>query len=78
MKTETWDERWAKLRINLRITLLTRLQLLFSIAIRVIHKLRKTQQQKNEFGHTQGEIKKNLAKKYISIQLKKTSNLVVN
>jgi len=78
MKTETWDERWAKLRINLRITLLTRLQLLFSIAIRVIHKLRKTQHQKNEFGHTQGEIKKNLAKKYISIQLKKTSNLVVN
>jgi hypothetical protein len=30
--------------------------------IRVIRKVRKTQQQNPEFGHTQGEIKKNLQK----------------
>ncbi len=36
---------------------------------RVIHKVRKTQHQNPEFGHTQGEIqKKKPAKKYISIQ----------
>jgi hypothetical protein len=46
--------------------------------IRVICKVRKTQHQNPEFGHTQGEIKK----KYISIQqgmkLRKISILVVN
>jgi len=52
-------------------------------AIRVIHKVRKTQHQNPEFGHTQGEIKKKKpAKKYISIQwgmkLRKPSILVVN
>jgi hypothetical protein len=37
--------------------------------IRVIRKVRKTQHQNPEFGHTQGEIqKKNLQKKYISTQ----------
>ncbi len=50
---------------------------------RVICKVRKTQHQNPEFGHTQGEIqKKKPAKKYISIQqgmkLKKPSILVVN
>jgi hypothetical protein len=49
---------------------------------RVIRKVRKTQHQNPEFGDTQGEIKKNLAKKYISIQrgmkLRKPSILVVN
>jgi len=33
-----------------------------------IHKLRKRQHQYPEFGHTQGEIKKKPAKKYVSIQ----------
>jgi hypothetical protein len=49
---------------------------------RAIHKVRKTQHQNPEFGHTQGEIKKNLQKRYISIQggmkLRKPSILVVN
>jgi hypothetical protein len=36
--------------------------------IRVICKVRKTQHQNPEFGHTQGEIQKKPAKKYISIQ----------
>jgi hypothetical protein len=49
---------------------------------RVIHKVRKTRHQNPEFGHTQGEIKKNLQKRYISIQggmkLRKPSILVVN
>jgi hypothetical protein len=53
-----------------------------SIYDRVIHKERKRQHQNPEFGHTQGEINKKLAKKYISIQrgmkLKKPSVLVVN
>jgi hypothetical protein len=48
----------------------------------VIRKVRKTQHQNPEFGHTQGEIQKKPAKKYISIQrgmkLRKTSILVVN
>ncbi len=35
---------------------------------RVIRKVRKTQRQYPEFGHTHGEIKKKPAKKYISIQ----------
>jgi hypothetical protein len=35
---------------------------------RVIRKVRKTQHHNPECGHTQGEIKKNLQKKYISIQ----------
>jgi hypothetical protein len=50
--------------------------------IRVIRKVRKTQHQNPEFGHTPGEIQKEPAKKYISIQLgmklKKPSILVVN
>jgi hypothetical protein len=50
--------------------------------IKVIHKVRKTQQQNPEFGHTQGEIKKKPAKKNISIQLgmklRKPSILMVN
>jgi len=42
---------------------------LFFITIRVIHKVRKTQHQNPEFGHTQGEIKEKPAKKtYTSIQ----------
>jgi hypothetical protein len=45
-------------------------------------KVRKTQHQNPEFGHTQGEIKKKPPKKYISIQggmkLRKPSILVVN
>jgi len=50
---------------------------------KVIRKARKTQHQKNpEFDHTQGEIRKKPAKKYISIQrgmkLRKPSILVVN
>ncbi len=37
---------------------------------RDIHKVRQTQHQNPEFAHTQGEIrKKNLQKKYISIQV---------
>jgi len=36
---------------------------------RDIHKVRQTQHQNPEFGHTQGEIRKKLAKKYISIQV---------
>jgi hypothetical protein len=36
--------------------------------IRVIRKVRQTQHQNREFGHSQGEIKKKPAKKYISIQ----------
>jgi hypothetical protein len=42
------------------------------LEIRIIPKVRKTQHQNPEFGHTQGEIpppKKKPAKKYISIQL---------
>jgi hypothetical protein len=54
----------------------------FSADNRVIHKVRKTQHQNPEFGHTQGEIKKKPAKKYISIQggmtLIKLSILVIN
>jgi hypothetical protein len=50
--------------------------------IRVIRKVRKTQHQNPEFGHTQVGIFKKLAKKYISIQrgvkLRKPSILVVN
>jgi hypothetical protein len=51
--------------------------------IRVIRKVKETQHQNPEFGHTQGEIhKKKPAKKYISIQrgmkLGKPSILVVN
>jgi len=50
--------------------------------IRVIRKVRQTQQPNPEFGHTQGEIFKKPAKKYISIQrvvkLRKPSILVVN
>jgi hypothetical protein len=50
---------------------------------RVIRKVRKTQHQNPEFGHTQGEIKKkSLQKSTISIQggmkLRKPSILVVN
>ncbi len=50
---------------------------------RVIHKVRKIQHQNPEFGHhTQGEIKKKPAKKYISIlggmKLTKPSILVVH
>jgi hypothetical protein len=49
---------------------------------RLIRKVRETQHQNPEFGHTQGEIKKKPAKKYISIQrgmkLRKPSILVVN
>jgi hypothetical protein len=49
---------------------------------RVIRKVRKTQHENPEFGHTQGEIQKNRAKKYISIwrgmKLRKPSILVVN
>jgi hypothetical protein len=41
---------------------------MFSLGIRVIRKVRKTQHQNPEFGRTQGEIKKKPAKKYISIQ----------
>jgi hypothetical protein len=48
----------------------------------VIRKVRKTQHQNPEFGHTQGEIKKKPTKKYIGIQpgmkLRKPSILVVN
>jgi hypothetical protein len=35
---------------------------------RVIRKVRRTQRQNPEFGHTQGEIFKKTAKKYINIQ----------
>jgi hypothetical protein len=53
-----------------------------SIFNRVIYKVRTTRHQNSEFGHTQGEIKKNRQKKYISIQggmkLRKLSILVVN
>jgi hypothetical protein len=49
---------------------------------RVIHKVRKTQHQNPEFGHTQGELQKKPAKKYISsrrgMKLRKPSILVVN
>jgi hypothetical protein len=50
---------------------------------KVICKVRKTQHQNPEFGHTEGgEIQKKTAKKYISIQrgmkLRKPSILVVN
>jgi hypothetical protein len=49
---------------------------------RGIRKVRTTQHHNPEFGHTQGEIKKNRQNKYISIQggmkLKKLSILVVN
>jgi len=49
---------------------------------RVKGKVRKTQHQNPEFGHTEGEIFKRLAKKYIIIQwgmkLRKPSILVVN
>jgi hypothetical protein len=50
--------------------------------IRVIGKVRKTQHQNPEFGHTQGDIQKNSANKYVSIQqemkLRKPSILVIN
>jgi len=50
--------------------------------IRVIGRVRKTQAKNPEFGHTQGEILKKPAKKYLSIQrgmkLRKPSILVVN
>jgi hypothetical protein len=49
---------------------------------RVIRKVRKTQHQNPEFGHTRVRFKKKPAKKYISIQqgmkLRKPSILVVN
>jgi hypothetical protein len=35
---------------------------------RVIHKVRKTQRQYPEFGHTQGEIKKNLQKSTLAFK----------
>jgi hypothetical protein len=48
----------------------------------VIRKVRLTQHQNPEFGHTQGEIKKKPAKKYITIEggakLRKPSILLVN
>jgi hypothetical protein len=55
----------------------------YLVCIRVIRKVRKTQHQNPEFGHTQSEIfKKPARKKYISIQwgmkLRKPSILVVN
>jgi hypothetical protein len=47
-----------------------------------MRKVRKTQHQNPEFGHTQGEIQKKPAKKYISIErgmkLRKQSIFVVN
>jgi hypothetical protein len=50
--------------------------------IRVIPKVRETQHQNPEFGHTQGEIQQKPAKKHISMQLgmklRKPSILVVN
>jgi hypothetical protein len=55
---------------------------LFQRDIKVIHKVRKTQHQNPEFGHTQGEIQEKPAKEYISTQqgmkLRKPSILVVN
>jgi hypothetical protein len=49
---------------------------------RVIRKVRKTRHRNPEFGHTQGEIQRKPAKKYIRIQgpmkLKKPPILVVN
>jgi len=52
------------------------------IPIRVIGRVRKTQAKNPEFGHTQGEIFKKPAKKYLNIQrgmkLRKLSILVVN
>jgi hypothetical protein len=41
---------------------------MFFLGIRVIGKVRKRQHQNPEFGHTQGEIIKKPAQKYISIQ----------
>jgi hypothetical protein len=41
---------------------------LIRFIIRDIHKVRKRQGEYVEFGHTQGEIKKKPAKKYITIQ----------
>jgi hypothetical protein len=35
---------------------------------KVVYKIRKTHHQNPKFGHTQGEIFKKLAKKYINIQ----------
>jgi hypothetical protein len=50
--------------------------------IRVIRKVRGTQHQNPEFGHTQGEIQKKPAERYISIQrgmkLRNPSILVLN
>jgi hypothetical protein len=40
----------------------------FSADNRVIHKVRKTQHQNPEFGHTQGEIKKNLQKSTLAFK----------
>jgi hypothetical protein len=49
---------------------------------RVIRKVRKTQHQNPEFGHTKSEIQKKTPKKYTNIQrgmkLRKASILVVN
>jgi hypothetical protein len=50
---------------------------------RVICKIRQTQHQNPEFGHTQGDIKKNLQKSTLTfkeggVKLKKPSILVVN
>jgi hypothetical protein len=50
--------------------------------IRAIRKVRQTQHQNPEFGHTKGESERKLANKYISIQrgmkLRKPTSLVVN
>jgi uncharacterized membrane protein len=50
----------------------------FHVHTRVIRKVIQIQHQNPEFGHTQGEIFKNHAKKYISIQLREPSILMVN
>jgi hypothetical protein len=53
-----------------------------SIYDKVMHKVRKRQHQNPKFGHTQCEINKKLAKKYISTQrgmkIRKPSILVLN
>jgi hypothetical protein len=65
--SERDEHRWADFKLTGNI---------------IIHKVSKTQHQNLEFGHTQGEIQRKPAKKYISIQLgmklREPSILVVN
>jgi hypothetical protein len=71
-----------KLKNHFNMQLKSKYIMKWNVKFVKIRKVIKTQHQNPEFGHTQGEIKKNPAEEYISIQggmkLIKPSILVVN